>query len=92
MKLRWIEKNFLKSITNKMKSNMNIYYDEEADFLEIGIDSSGEGYFKDVGEEVSERIDRKTGKVVGIAIMSFKKRTENMETLEIPLPVKLEIS
>ena len=55
---------------------MNIYYDEEGDFLEMGIDNSGEGYFKDIGEGVSERIDKKTGKVVGIAIMSFKKRTE----------------
>ena len=75
-----------------MKGNMNIYYDEEGDFLEIGIDNSGEGYFKDIGEGVSERIDKKTGKVVGIAIMSFRKRTEKRETLEIPLPVKLEIS
>ena len=75
-----------------MKGKMNIYYDEEGDFLEIGIDNSGEGYFKDIGEGVSERIDKKTGKVVGIAIMSFRKRTEKRETLEIPLPVKLEIS
>ena len=71
---------------------MNIYYDEEADFLEIGIDSSRNGYFRDVGEGVSERVNKDTGKVIGIAIMSFKKRTQNMETLEIPLPVKLEIS
>jgi len=75
-----------------MKGNMNIYYDEEADFLEIGIDSSRNGYFRDVGEGVSERVNKDTGKVIGIAIMSFKKRTQNMETLEIPLPVKLEIS
>jgi len=75
-----------------MKSNMNIYYDEEADFLEIGINNSREGYFKDAGEGISERIDKKTGKVIGIAIMSFRKRTQKMETLEIPLPVKLKIS
>ena len=66
--------------------------DKEADFLEIGIDSSRECYFKDVGEGVSERIDKKTSKVISIAIMSFKKRTKNMETLEIFLPVKLEMS
>jgi len=75
-----------------MKGNMNIYYDEEADFLEINIGDYKRGYFKDIDNGISERIDEKTGKVTGIAIMSFKKRTEKLEDLKISLPVKIEIS
>ena len=71
---------------------MNIYYDKEADFLEINIGDYTEGYFRDIGEGISERIDEKTGKVTGIAIMSFKKRTEALEDIKISLPVKIEIT
>ncbi len=56
-----------------MKGQMQLYYDEEGDFLEINIGKYKEGYFRDVGEGISERIDEKTGKVTGISIFSFKK-------------------
>jgi len=75
-----------------MKGNLNIYYDEEADFLEINIGDYTEGYFRDVGEGISERIDEKTGKITGIAILSFRKRTEKTKDLKISLPLKIELS
>jgi len=75
-----------------MKGNMNIYYDEEGDFLEINIGEYTEGYFRDIGDGISERIDEKTGKVTGIAILDFKKRTENLKDLKISLPVKIELT
>ncbi len=71
---------------------MNIYYDEEGDFLEINIGEYTEGYFRDIGEGISERIDEKTGRVTGIAILDFKKRTENLKELKISLPVKIELT
>lgn len=71
---------------------MNLYYDEEADFLEIQVGGSTAGYFRDVGEGVAERIDEKTGKITGIAVLSFKKRMKNKQDLKVELPVKLEIS
>ncbi|MBI4162600.1 MAG: DUF2283 domain-containing protein [Candidatus Aenigmarchaeota archaeon] len=74
----------------KMKGQMQLYYDEEGDFLEINIGEYTEGYFKDVGEGVAERIDEKTGKVTGIAILSFRKRAE--KDMKINLPVNIEIS
>ena len=77
---------------NKMKGNLNIYYDEDGDFLEINIGEYAKGIFKDIGEGISERIDEKTGKVTGIAIMSFRKRTEKLNNLKIKLPLKIEIS
>ena len=71
---------------------MNIYYDKEGDFLEIGLDNKRKGYFIDVGEGISKRVDEKTGKVTGIAILSFKKRTKHLKDIKISLPVKLEMS
>ena len=53
---------------DSMKGQMQIYYDEEGDFLEINIGEYTEGYFKDIGEGISERIDENTGKITGIAM------------------------
>ena len=73
-----------------MKGQMQLYYDEEGDLLEINIGEYTEGYFRDVGEGISERIDEKTGKVTGISILSFKKRSK--KDMKIDLPVNIEIS
>lgn len=75
-----------------MKGQMQVYYDEEGDFLEINIGEFTEGFFKDIGDGIAERIDEKTGKVTGIAILSFKKRTEQGKDLKINLPFNLHIT
>ncbi len=74
-----------------MKENLYIYYDDEGDFLELNVGEYTKGYFRDVGEGVSERIDEKTGKVTGIAILGFKRRTEGQKEVKVPLPVKIEL-
>jgi uncharacterized protein YuzE len=75
-----------------MKGSMNIHYDEEGDYLEIGIGSPKGTFMRDVAEGMFERVDEKTGKVTGIGVLSFKKRTENMKDITVDLPVKLEIT
>ncbi|MBI4159032.1 DUF2283 domain-containing protein [Candidatus Woesearchaeota archaeon] len=75
-----------------MKGKMNLYYDEEGDFLEIGISSATEGHFKNLGSGIFERIDEKTGEVMGIAIMGFKKRTQDLKEAKISLPIKIQLS
>ena len=75
-----------------MKGQMQIYYDVEGDFLEINIGKYTTGYFKDVSEGIAERIDEKTGKITGIAILGFKKRTQQLKDGKINLPVDLEIT
>ena len=75
-----------------MKGQMQIYYDEEGDFLEINIGTYTEGYFKDVAEGIAERIDEKTGKITGIAILGFRKRAQELKGMKINLPVKLQIT
>mgnify|MGYP001613864005 CR=1 FL=1 len=70
---------------------MNIYYDEEGDFLEINTGDISGCYFNNVGNGIFEIIDKESKKIKGIAIFSFKKRTRNLEELKISLPLKLEI-
>ena len=70
---------------------MNIYYDEEGDFLEINIGECTDGYFKNLGKGIFERIDKETNRITGIAIMGFKKRTAGLKDAKINLPMKIQI-
>lgn len=75
-----------------MKGKMNLYYDEEGDFLEIGISSGVGGHFKNLGSGIFKRIDEETGEVMGIAVMGFKKRTQDLKEVKISLPIKIQLS
>ncbi|MBI2669487.1 hypothetical protein HYX14_06620 [Candidatus Woesearchaeota archaeon] len=74
-----------------MKNNLNLYYDEEGDFLELQVGDYTEGYFKNLGEGIFERIDAKTSQVTGIAIHGFRKRTEKQKEVKISLPVEIQL-
>jgi len=75
-----------------MRNNMHIFYDKEGDLLEIRVGKATRGYFKDLGNDIFERIDEKTGKAKGFAIFNFRKRTERLNDIKIPLPVKIQLS
>ncbi len=75
-----------------MKNNLNLYYDKEGDFLELSIGKQSEGSFKNLGDGIFKRIDKKTNKIIGVAIMGFKKRTEQTKDLKISLPVNIQIT
>ncbi len=75
-----------------MKGKLNLYYDEEGDFLEINIGDYAEGYFKNLGDGIFERVDKTTEKVTGLAIMSFRKRTEGLKELQLNLPMGIELT
>ena len=61
-------------------------YDEEGDYLEIYFGKIREGYFREIGNKYFERVDQKTGKVVGYAIFNFTKRKDKFVNVEITLP------
>tara|TARA_Y100000310_G_scaffold324156_1_gene385659 strand:- start:499 stop:735 length:237 start_codon:yes stop_codon:yes gene_type:complete len=73
------------------KNNLRVYYDEEGDFLEIGIGKPVKGYFKDLGDDIFERRDEKTDEIKGYAIFNFKKRTKKLKDINISLPEELKI-
>lgn len=75
-----------------MKGNLSIYYDEEGDFLELNIGRHSEGYFKNLGDGVFQRVDKKTKEITGIAIAGFRKRTQSQRPAKISLPVKMQLT
>ena len=75
-----------------MKNNMNLYYDEEGDFLEITTGEISSCYFDNIGKGIFEIVSKSTKKVKGIAIFNFKARTKSLEEIKLSLPLKLEIS
>ncbi len=64
---------------------LNIWFDEEGDFLEIRIGKK-KGFFRDIGDDVWERVDE-NGNVTGIAILNFRKRSK--KELELPFELKI---
>ena len=74
-----------------MKDNLNVYYDQEADYLELRIGKPTPSTFDRMGNDIFKRIDNKTGKIKGFAIFNFKKRTQKLKDISIPLPVELKL-
>lgn len=74
-----------------MKKKMRVYYDKKADFLEISSGKPTKSYYKDIGKDIFERIDERTGKIKGFAIFNFKKRAEKLKEIEIPLHAKMQV-
>ncbi|MEK6947618.1 MAG: hypothetical protein AABX19_00085 [Nanoarchaeota archaeon] len=63
---------------------LTLHYDEEGDYLEVTIGKIRKGYFKKVKNDYFERIDEKTGNVVGYTIFNFTKKKEFNE-IELPI-------
>ena len=74
-----------------MSNELNIYYDEEGDFLELNIGDYTEGSFKNLGDGIFERIDKKTKKITGIVIHGFRKRTQGPKDVKLSLPIKVQL-
>ena len=75
-----------------MSEELHIYYDEEADFLEIDKGPFTSTHCRDLSEGVYERIDDSTGEIKGIGILSFKKRSQKNKEIGVKLPFKLAIT
>lgn len=75
-----------------MEKNLNIWFDKEGDFLELTIGKPVKGFFREIGNDMLERVDAKTGKVIGFSILNFSKRFDKLkETKRIHLPIGIEL-
>jgi len=74
-----------------MKKEMHVYYDSEGDLLEIRVGKPTKGYMKDIGNDIFERVDEKTGEIRGFSILNFTKRSEKLKCIDIPLPAQLRM-
>ncbi len=74
-----------------MKQEMNVYYDEEGDYLEIASGDISNCYFDNTGNGIFKIVDKSTGEIKGIAIFSFKTRTKSLDELKVSLPFEFKI-
>ena len=75
-----------------MKGKMNIYYDEEGDYLEIFIEGQSPTYGEEIGDDITLLTSEKTGEVVGISILNFKQRTKSLQDIKLNLPFQVNFS
>lgn len=70
--------------------NLEIYYDEEADILEIFIGEPVASYFDEIDDDLFEGRDEKTNELRGFKIFNFRKRG-GMKDIKISLPANIKI-
>ncbi|MFC1682484.1 DUF2283 domain-containing protein [Nanoarchaeota archaeon] len=72
-----------------MKSGIDIYYDDEGDFLEITMMPVPEdSYCEDISEDVFVRKNSETNEIVGIGILNFRLNSGKLREILSKIPVK----
>ena len=80
-----------------MKESIDIYYDEETDYLEVSFGSPPKTeYTEQHDSEILITRDANTGEVKSIGIIAFKKRTEILKSIlkkvGVSMPLDISIS
>ena len=76
-----------------VNKKIELYYDMEADILEIFIGNPSSCYFDEVDDDLFEGHDEKTGELKGYKIFNFLKRGgfNNVKKIRINLPANVDI-
>jgi len=72
-----------------MNQKMHIYYDKEADYLEIRFGEPTDSTYSKIGQDTFVRIDKKTGEVRGYAIYNVQKGTGALKSIDIEIPANI---
>jgi len=76
-----------------MSQKMHIHWDSEADHLEIRFDEPKPSYYENVGEDVFERRDEETDKVIGYAFFNVQKRKKQIpQDIVVDIPTGAPVS
>ncbi len=73
-----------------MQQNMELFYDSEADILEIFLGEPAECYFNEIDDDLFEGREKETDRLVGFKIFNFKKRG-GMKGIKINLPANIRV-
>lgn len=65
-----------------MEKEISVWFDKEGDYLEVTFGKPKKGYFKEVDEDLLQRVDSETGEIIGLAFINFAKHFGNMERPE----------
>ncbi|MDP3728974.1 MAG: hypothetical protein Q8R18_06010 [bacterium] len=69
-----------------MKKRLHIHFDTEGDLLELRFGKVTPSYYEDLGNDIFERHDEKTGKIKGYAFFNVRKRKEKVRDIEVMIP------
>lgn len=79
----------------KENNTYDIYYDQEADFLEILFGEPSKCSTEEIEEGVFIRRDEKTNNIKSIGILSFKKRAEilkaTLQKVNVDFPLEISV-
>lgn len=74
-----------------MEKEMSVWFDKEGNYLEITFGNPKIGYFKEVKDDVLQRVDSETGEVLGFAFINFSQHFGSMQKPEkITFPLQIE--
>ncbi|MDO8467820.1 MAG: hypothetical protein Q7S56_02650 [Nanoarchaeota archaeon] len=75
------------------QKTLELYYDNEADILEIFIGEPSPSYFDEIEDDIFEAHDEITGELKGYKIFSFLKRGgfKKVRGIKISLPAGVDI-
>lgn len=72
-----------------MNQKMHIHWDSEGDHLEVRFGKPTPSYYEEVGNDIFERREEKTGKVVGFAFFNVQKRkTKTIQDIVVNVPAE----
>ncbi len=74
-----------------MAGNMEIHYDEEADYLEIFVGKSREDYGEHISKDIVIFKYEDNDQLYGIGIFNFKERASDLKDVLSKLPVSIKI-
>jgi len=77
----------------KKYNNLRVYYDKEADLLEIMIGEPSGCYFEEIADDIFEGRNEKTNELRGFKIFGFMKRggMKSIKRFNVPLPADITI-
>jgi uncharacterized protein YuzE len=76
--------------SQKINTNMKIYYDTESDYLEILFgEPPKESFYEKIAPDTYARIDEKTGEIKGYAIHNVKKSDSPLKAINVEIPQNL---
>jgi len=74
-----------------MAKNMEMHYDEEADYLEIFVGEPREDYGDHISKDIVLFKYEDNDQLYGIGIFNFKKRASDLKDVLSQLPVSIKI-
>ncbi len=73
-----------------MEEGLNFHYDAEGDILDISVGKPRKALSVEVGNDVLERVDPNTKKIIGFTILNFRKHFQASAEKEFRVPVKAD--